>query len=52
MDAKSPTPEKGKETPPPRGDGHVLLGYLMAGLLGLIIIQRLWATIAPSETIP
>ncbi len=51
MDARSPTPEKGKDSAP-RGDGHVLLGYLLAGLLGLIVVQWLWATVAPSETIP
>jgi cell division protease FtsH len=52
MDDKPATPPQKDKEPPTRGDSHVLLGYLLAGLLGLIVIQWLWATIAPSETIP
>ena len=51
MDGRSvKTPKKSKE--PPQSDGHLVLGYLFAGLLGLIVIQWLWAAITPSERIP
>ena len=49
MDQK-PKP-KGNALKPSAGR-YVLLGYLLAGLFGLIAIQWLWATVAPSETIP
>ena len=49
MDQK---PKPKGNAPKPSAGRYVLLGYLLAGLFGLIAIQWLWATVAPSETIP